>query len=175
MKISYECERCGAKAEQESGAVNRARRKGAPLYCNRTCAGLARRCNKTTATRRAEKAAYDREYREKNSAMLKAKKAAHFKATYDPATAAIQRKKTMPRHVAYCRRPEYREYKQEYDRQHRAKKEYGDYAEAYMATMAIIREVNDRMPRSDLYRNRGTQNKTQNRRRDYERLVRDHA
>lgn len=174
MRVSIICGHCGATITKESRDVNRARKHGRGLYCDRTCAGLGRRTNKSRETKIAEKAEYDRQYRKKNRAMLKAKKAAWFKSTYDPEAAAVARKKTMPRHVAYCRRPEYRAKKQEYDREYRSR-EYGEFAEAYMATMAIIREVNSRMPRNELYATRGTQNKTQNRRRDYERLVRNHA
>ena len=63
-----------------------------------------------------EKRLYDAAYRKKNLAMLKAKKRAYFKRTYDPVKAAIGRKARMARHVAYCRRPEYREWKRAYDK-----------------------------------------------------------
>ncbi len=42
------------------------------------------------------------EYRRKNRAALKAKKAERHKRTYDPVKAAVVRKKRMPRHVEYC-------------------------------------------------------------------------
>ena len=79
-----------------------------------------------------EKAAYDREYRKKNLAWIKAKKADYFQRTYDPVKAAKERKKRMPEHVEYCRQPKYRAYKRKYDRKRRASK-FGEFAEAYEA------------------------------------------
>lgn len=172
--VSVTCAFCGAAITKRRSEVNRANKAGRLLFCGRVCSGMNRRVEKDAATKKAEKAAYDRQYREKNLALLKEKKAAWFKATYDPVKAAQERKARMARHVEYCRRPEYREKKKEYDRRHRAK-EYGEFAEAYMATMDVYREVNARMPRTELYATKGTQNKTLNRRRDYERLVRNHA
>jgi len=78
------------------------------LFCGRTCAGLARRKWKSREQLVAEKRDYDAKYRESNAAMLKAKKAAYHVATYDPATAAIARRKRAPQHAEYCRRPEYK-------------------------------------------------------------------
>jgi hypothetical protein len=40
--------------------------------------------------------------------MLKAKKRAYFERTYDPRKAAVERKKRMHLHVAYCREPRYK-------------------------------------------------------------------
>jgi cell fate (sporulation/competence/biofilm development) regulator YlbF (YheA/YmcA/DUF963 family) len=91
------------------------------------------------------KAAYDREYRRKNRKRLKAQKAAYFRATYDPVKAAKERKKRMPYHIAYCRQPWYRNYKREYDRRRRAS-QFGEFAEAYEALKALIKEINRQMP-----------------------------
>src|SRR5262245_23738158 len=120
------CPYCKRTVEKSTSAVNRSRKIGAPVYCGRTCAGFARRQWKSDAQKRLEKSEYDAEYRNKNAAKLRADKAARHKRTYDPASAAIERKKRMPMHVEYCRRPEYRAYKQQYDREYRAK-EYGEF------------------------------------------------
>lgn len=113
--ITLNCTRCGKRARKLSGGVNRSRRLGLPLYCGRRCAGLARRKHKTKAQRIEEKRLYDIEYKKRNEAALKVKRAAYFQRTYDPVKAAIERKKRMPRHVEYCRQPWYREWKRQYD------------------------------------------------------------
>jgi hypothetical protein len=91
------------------------------------------------------KAAYDREYRRKNRARLKAQKAAYFQRTYDPVKAAKERKKKMPQHVEYCRQPEYKAWKKKYDKQRRSKK-FGDFAEAHTLLVELLKEINRQMP-----------------------------
>lgn len=106
----------------------------------------------TDAEKRAAKAVYDREYRRKNRAMLKRKKAAYFKRTYDPVKAAIKRKKTMPRHVEYCRRPEYKAWKKEYDKRRRSK-DFGEFAAAHNALLDLLEEIRRQEPdREERYR-----------------------
>lgn len=97
------------------------------------------------AITKAEKAAYDREYRKKNAARLKEQKAAYFKRTYDPVEAAIKRKKRMPYHVEYCRQPEYKAWKKAYDRKRR-KGKFGPFAEAYEVLMMLKAEIRKQMP-----------------------------
>ena len=137
MKVKLTCPVCKQEHEKENGAVTRAKKKGAPIYCGRKCAGIARRTNKTEAQKKEEKRLYDMQYRENNKEELKVKKAAWFKSWYDPEKAREERKKTMPRHVAYCRQPEYKAWKRDYDRKHRAKRRYGEYWESHLLAMAI--------------------------------------
>lgn len=129
--VAFFCAQCGIATERSRSAVSRARKKGAPLFCGRVCAGLHRRKGKTIAEKKAEKAAYDAKYRELHSDKIKAQKAAHYRATYNPEKARYERKRRMPYHVEYCRKPEYRRYKQEYDTKYRAS-DYGEFADAYM-------------------------------------------
>lgn len=139
------CPQCSAEFDRPTGEVNRAKSKGAPLYCGRACAGLARR-NKNPPTpeeRKAAKAEYDKLYREKNRESRRVKKAEYFKRTYDPAKAAIARKANMPKHVEYCRRPEYRAKKAEYDGK-RNEMEYGDYAEVWRLLQDLEAEIRSR-------------------------------
>ncbi len=91
------------------------------------------------------KAEYDRKYRKKNRARIKARQAAYFQSTYDPVKAAKERQKKMPEHVEYCRRPEYKTWKKKYDRQHRLSK-YGEFAEAYALLLALEKEIREQMP-----------------------------
>jgi hypothetical protein len=133
------------------------------------CAGFGRRKNKTADQKKEEKRLYDIAYREKNLARIKAGKHEWFKRTYDPAAAAIERKKKMPQHVEYCRRPEYKAYKQKYDQQYRAKKIYGEFHESFLILQKIDQEVASRASKYDIALENGTINKAQHRRREYER------
>lgn len=123
---------------------------------------------------KAKKAAYDREYRKNNYDRIKANHAAYFRQTYDPVKAAKERKKRMPQHVEYCRRPKYRAYKKEYDRQRRASR-FGEFAEAYTALRALMAEVKRQMPdRFERYAQAGRMqwnpiNQARRRRKTYER------
>lgn len=143
------CPVCGCKKEKRIGDVNKAKKKGAPIYCSQKCAGIARR--KTKDEKKRIKAEYDRQYRLNNHDKIKAKKHEYFKKTYDPKQAAIERKKRMPKHVEYCRRPEYRAYKKQYDAQYRDKKLYGEFAECFRLILDIekfyeqeqVRQINN--------------------------------
>ena len=164
--MKFQCAHCGKTAERPAGSVNRSRAAGMSLFCGRRCFGLdkTRRLRKSKAQCVEAKRLYDAEYRRKNLAEIKAKKAAHFKRTYDPAKARIDRKKTMRRHVEYCRRPEYKQWKREYDRHLRAS-EYGSFAEAYMLVLDLNREIKERMTSYEIKRQNGTFGNAQARRR----------
>lgn len=110
------------------------------------------------------KAEYDREYRSKNRTIIKKKKAAYFQLTYNPARAAIERKKTMPRHVEYCRQPKYKEYKKNYDEQHRAKKWYGEFFESAIVLKNVKKEIDNFRAKQD----NNLINKSQTRRRKWQ-------
>ncbi len=59
--ISFECAHCGTTASRRAGDVNRARRQGLQLYCDRRCSGLGRRV--PDEVKRANKAEYHRKRR----------------------------------------------------------------------------------------------------------------
>lgn len=163
--MKFKCAHCGKTGDKPTGEVNRAEASGLRLFCNRRCSGLAKRTHKTKSQKRAEKKAYDALYRVENLATITAKKRAYFKRTYDPAKAAVERKKRMPLHVEYCRRPEYKRWKKTYDRRHRAEKFYGPFAEVAMLTLDLNREIKGRMNNHDIKWQNQTCNKTQFRRR----------
>ncbi len=142
------------------------------MFCDRKCAGLGRRKGKTKEQRVAEKAEYDRRYREANLAEIKAKKAARFRATYDPEKAAIERNARMPWHVEYCRRPEYKQWKKQYDFDYRAR-EFGEFSEAYKFLIQIENEIDNRASRYDVAVAKGTLNKALQRKRFYVNLKRN--
>lgn len=163
--MKYRCAHCGKVADKSAGHVNRARERGLNLYCNRRCSGLGRRQGKTKTQKVAEKKAYDAEYRIKNREALKAKKHEHFKRTYDPVEAAKVRKARMPYHVEYCRQPAYKAKKRDYDRRHRAA-EFGEFAEAYMLTIDLNREIKGRKTNEQIKYENGRTNLSQRRERE---------
>ena len=168
--ITITCPQCGSTATKAAGSVNRSRAKGAPVYCGKECAGIARRKPPVPdSERKALKAEYDREYRSKNKAILKAKKADYFRRTYDPVKAAAHRQTRMAAHVEYCRRPEYRAKKREYDRRHRAEKFYGEWAECFLLTQDIRNECLEQASDYEIRLAAGTLSKSQQRKRDYDR------
>lgn len=169
---AFICAHCGKESSRHNSDVNRAVRKNAPLFCGKVCFGLSRRQQKTKADRVEEKRLYDIQYREKNRKLLKAKKAAYFQRTYDPAQAALERKLRMPRHVEYCRRPAYRAWKRDYDRQYRAVKEYGEFADCFLLVMDIRAECLSQMSDYEIRLSKGTLNKATQRKRDYARSIR---
>ena len=159
------CAWCNKPAYIGAGHINRQRAMGYFLYCGRECAGLGRRNGKTQAEKRAEKAAYDREYRAKNLSAIKAKKHAHFKANYDPEKARVDRAENMARHVAYCRRHEYKAKKHVYDKRRYAS-EFGPFAETYMVLSDLQKEIDSRASDYEIRQANGTLNKKQQRRRE---------
>lgn len=163
MKVR--CAHCGKTADKPPGEVNRASRAGLRLYCGRRCAGLAKRKGVPKSVKRLLKKLYDAEYRKKNLALLKAKKRAYHLRTYDPEKARIERKAKMPRHIEYCRRPEYKRWKSDYDRKRRDAV-YGPFAEAARLCIELSRATREVMTDEEIRQANGTYNKVQRRRRE---------
>ena len=155
----------------ENGAIARARKAGLALYCGRECSGIGRRKNRSPAELKEAKRLYDIQYRAERAEEIKAAKAARHKRTYDPEKAAVERRLKMPRHVEYCRRPEYREWKAGYDREYRAKREYGPFWESFMLLQDVKAEALARASRYEIDLQNGKLNKSTKRRREYEKIV----
>ena len=160
------CCNCGKSIEKETSHINRAKKLGMLMFCNRECAGLHRRVNKTTEQKKAEKREYDKQYRLNNQDLLKEKKAAWFKKTYNPEEARVKRKERSEIHNEYCRRPEYKVWKKKYDRKYRAQKTYGEYWECFVVTMEIRDECLTQSSAYEIRRDNGTLNKSQRRKRN---------
>jgi hypothetical protein len=165
------CPQCRCMTQKPLSAIGKANRLGVPIYCGRECAGIARQKGKTDEQKRQEKKAYDAEYRAKNFERLKAEKAEWNRKTYDPIKAAQYRKRIMPRHVEYCRRPEYRQWKRDYDQVYCAKKDFGEFWESALLAKNIRSECLSRMTDYEIRLEKGTLNKSNQRRRDYERTI----
>lgn len=168
------CVYCSVEFDRKPGEVNRAIKIGLNLYCSKACSGLNRRKGKTVAQRKEEKRIYDQEYRRRDPVGMKAKKAAYYQRTHDPVKEAATRKARMPKHIEYCRKPEYVEYKRKYDRRYRALKDYGEFAECALLVLDIRDECLLKMTDYDIRQEKGTLSKTQKRRREYERSIRNH-
>lgn len=164
------CPHCHSPFEAKTAYVNRSARIGAPIYCGKVCAGLARR-NKNPPTpeqRRAAKAAYDAKRREgPQRDEILAKKRDHYYANHERISAKLAeyRAAHMDRHVEYCRQPEYRAKKSDYDRRRRAETNFGDFSEAALLLQDIDREITERASKYEIYLTNGTLNKAQQRRR----------
>lgn len=169
--MEFNCAQCGTLTDRPSGHVNRARARGNSLYCSKECSGLGRRKGLTVEQRKEAKRLYDIEYRARDPEGRKALKAEYYRRTHDPVREAEIRKKRMPLHVEYCRRPEYREWKRDYDRNYRAVKVYGDFAECFLLVQDIRDECLSRMSDYEIRMENGTLNKSLQRKRDYERSI----
>lgn len=165
------CPQCRNPTGKPVGTINRAAAIGAPIYCGRACAGLARRKGKTKEQKIAEKAIYDEQYRAKNAERLKREKAEWYQRTADREKERQYRQANMQRHVEYCRRPEYREKKLVYDRHRRAKIFYGPFAESFLTLLELEDEIASRASRTEIYRQNGTQCKSVKRKREYEKAI----
>lgn len=164
-KISFICHYCGNESSKESGAYNRAIREGKNLYCNKECSGFGRRSNKTKEQKVLEKAAYDKEFRTKNKELIKVKKAAEYQRNRNPEKERIKRKENMHKHVEYCRKPEYKQKKSEYDKRKRLE-EYGYFSECKALLMELEKEIRSRATRYEIYKFNGrlTRSATERRR-----------
>ena len=168
-QIEVVCERCGKPFLRAKASVDYHHgKKGLRILCSKQCFGLSRRDNKTQEQKKAEKSAYDAKYRERNREKRKARSRTWYKANRNPEKEREIRKAKMPQHVEYCRRPEYKKWKQNYDLDYRAR-EFGEFSEAYKLLMLVNREIKERTTRTEIYTTNGTLNKAQIRKREYAR------
>ena len=173
MGIQVKCSHCQSEFSISRGHFNRAASRGANLYCGLRCSGLARRVYRTDAEKKRLKADYDRVRRAEKSEEIKAKKAAYYQRTRNPEKEAATRKARAHLHAEYCRRPEYKKWKRDYDRQHRAQKQYGEFADCFLLAMDIRQECLSRQSDYEIRLAAGTLSKSQKRKRDYERAYSD--
>ena len=154
--MEMKCPQCSSTFDANTSRVNRATKLGSPLFCGKTCAGLARRNPHplTKDEKRRSKAEYDREYRSKNLASIKAKKAAYYQRTRDPEKERVKRKENMAKHVAYCRTDEYRAKKKAYDADRRFKA-YGPFEEVARLLDQVEQEINKQASRYEIYKAKG--------------------
>lgn len=157
------CSYCGKEIEKATGLVNRARKMGLHLYCNRGCAGLAKRATVilSESEKKEAKRLYDIEYRKKNKALLKVKKAEYFKKDYaaNPDKYREKRKNRAGQRKKYLSTEKYKEYKRKYDARYRAEINYGPFAEAFL----ILNQLESIIDRSETRIDKDCHNKKQKR------------
>jgi hypothetical protein len=118
--------------------------KGKLIFCRNACRTLyfnSIRTPEQIKKDRIKKSKYDKDRREKLGETLLKRRRECWKRNYDPVKASIVRKKNMHKHVEYCRQPEYRKWKHEYDQQYRYKKLYGEFCECMILVTKIKKEV----------------------------------
>jgi hypothetical protein len=155
------CNYCNKELKKTNSAINRALKINSPLYCNKTCFGLAKQLHRTSEEKKLLKSKYDKEYRDKNAIKLKLSKHNYYKETYDPLKASIDRKKNANKHLEYCRQPKYKTYKQEYDKKYLAKKLFGEYWESAL----LIRDIEKEYDQQEVRQLNNLHNKSQKRKR----------
>ena len=176
--IKIKCSYCGYVGEKLVGEVNRARKKGLNIYCNRKCAGLGRRRDITEDEFKENKRIYDIEFRKKNAARLKKEKSDYFQRTYDPTLAALHRakyKKEKPyiekRRRKYMASKKIKSLKKKYDRRYTAKQLYGEeWGECMALALDVRDECLNQMSDYEIRLQAGTLSKNQQRRKEYDRL-----
>lgn len=165
--MTHPCSTCGKPVPHTQSHINRSLKSGWNLYCSDECESANRK--KSIAYKKEVKRLYDQRRRITHAEQLKREKADYHKRTYDPEKQRRYNQEHMAHHVEYCRRPEYVEYKREYDAEYRAKKQYGDYWEAFVLLLKVEQEVKEREDKVSIATINGTLNKKQTRRREYER------
>lgn len=140
------CPYCKKKADVRTGAVNRAKKLGVPRYCTKKCSALARSFFRTPEEKKRIKQEYDKLHRKVFSDEIKAKKAIAFKLDYakNPEKYRKQRQARKEEHNEYCRQPEYRKWKAQYDKQYHAKKNFGEFWESALIVNKIEEIIDDR-------------------------------
>lgn len=157
------CPHCKKEADIKNGYINRARKLGVPRYCSKKCSGLARKIYRTESEKKLIKKNYDKQYRDRGYVYMI--KAVRFFYDYEnnPEKYRTIRRKKQKAHNEYCRRPEYREYKKEYDHAHKHKLKYGEFWEA----ASILTKLNEILPSKQIKYNQGLINKSQKRKRKW--------
>jgi hypothetical protein len=163
------CPQCRMPFFAETGHLNRAMAMERSLYCSRSCAGLARRLKNppTLEQKKIAKAEYDKKRRELKGDELRAKKRVFYHEHKEERKELhrLQRQKRMSKHLEYCRQPEYRAKKKEYDKDRRFKA-FGPFEDAARLLSELQTEIDKRATRYEIYiaNGRYTRQATQRRR-----------
>lgn len=110
-------------------------------YCNRNCAGIGRRLNKSTEQKAKDKRLYDTEYRKNNFEKVRLRGVKYNESIAGRATQKRSRDKRKQQHLEYCQTPEYKAWKKKYDQKHQAKKVYGEFWESAIYLNALDEQV----------------------------------
>ncbi len=145
--MTFRCDHC--REAFEAPKAQRGRGTCKHIYCGKRCTGLARRVPSTKAQRRANKAAYDKAYREATAEKRKANHAEWFRRTYSYEKGKAARRARREEHrryiAAYNADPANKAAKQAYDLALRAA-EYGPFADAWRILLDLEREIRRMVP-----------------------------
>lgn len=100
----------------------------------------------TTLSKKEKKRLYDLEYRRKNKEKIKDKKKAYYQTESGKAASKRNRDKMKKYHAEYCRTPEYRLKKHEYDSVNWYVRKYGEYWECMQIVEKIEKKVIQLVP-----------------------------
>lgn len=126
------CSHCGKDAEKHTGHVNRVLQMGNKLYCDKTCAGLGRRVERTIEEKKRIKSEYDKQRTDRHELWFLLWRAFEFRVDYEenPEKYKKERQRKYKKHLEYLQTDKYKEWKRKYDIKYLAKKEYGIYWES---------------------------------------------
>lgn len=174
MDVEIVCAFCGKVSKKYVGHVNRAKKEGLSVYCNRTCAGLGRRHNKTQEQKKKEKSDYDKNYRYYHREGIKERRKEYFKKDYaaNPEKYRKERKRRYSEHLKYLQTPEYKKWKQYYDEKFRAKKDYGVFWECSILLKELEEWLVNNAPEG-MHFQMGITNKTQKRKRLWQKTIKN--
>lgn len=127
-QVKVKCRYCGKEVEKDLGDVNKANKICAPIYCDKKCAGLARRTS--IEEKKKVKAAYDKALSQTSERQAARKR--YFQKSYksNPEKYREIRKNKYQKHLEYLHTEKYKEWKKLYDEKHLAKKYYGVFWES---------------------------------------------
>jgi hypothetical protein len=166
MKVT--CEYCGVDIEKATGHVNRARKLGMGLFCDRVCFGLHKRVDRTDEEKKKIKYEYDKKRRAELKDILKQKQKAYNESPAGRAMQKRHREKRKEFHKEYIKSDRYRAWKKNYDEKYHAKKNYGEFFEAAIVLKRIEEVILPEKQESKIQK--GTYNKSQKRKRQWNSL-----
>lgn len=97
-------------------------------------------------SKKEEKRLYDIKYRRNNKESIAKKKQAYCETPEGRAMQKRARDKRKGYHLEYCQTEKYREWKREYDLEHRNKKKYGEFWECMIIVTKIHKIVCEAIP-----------------------------
>lgn len=155
------CKHCGIEFEKSSGHLNRANKLGVPVFCSKQHFWESRRIERSNEEKKAVKAKYDKEYHKTEKRKASARR--YNSSPIGRAMQKRQREKQKQAHLEYCRTPEYRAWKKQYDENYQAKRSFGEFYESGILLKKIAYLVDNR----EANQLKGTYNKSQKRKRSW--------
>ena len=155
------------------------------MFCSRPCLSKWRKDHvftggtrsttvyRTDEQKKQDKRDYDKIYRAKNRDKIKARKKAYYQKNKDKIESKMKILRKTPEYKAkrrkYLSTDKYKNYKHKYDREHRCKKNYGEFWEAASILIDLENEV--RPHKYETRKTNKTINKAQQRRRKCKSLM----